>query len=77
MLRTIFFLSLIFVLSSCLYDVDHLYVIDTDHGICSKRVVTNKNTLSSRWIEDLPIEACDGNISVTAEDFARLTGRKK
>ena len=75
MLRTIFYLSFIF-LASCIYDVDHIYVLDTDHGVCSKRAVTNKKTLSSRWVEDLPLDACDGNISVTAEDFVRLTRRK-
>ena len=74
MLRTIFYLSFIF-LASCIYDVDHIYVLDIDHGVCSKRAVTNKKTLASRWVEDLPLDACDGNISVTPEDFARLTGR--
>lgn len=50
----------------------HFYVIDTDHGICSKRIITNKQTLSSRWVEDMPIEQCDGNISVTPEEFAKM-----
>lgn len=76
MLKTICFLSFL-TLAACYYDVDYIYVIDTDHGICSKREVTNRNTLASRWIADLPLEACDGNISVTAEDFVRLTGREK
>ena len=75
MLRTIFYLSFIF-LASCIYDVDHIYVLDTAHGVCSKHAVTNKKTLSSRWVEDLPLDAGDGNISVTAEDFVRLTRRK-
>lgn len=68
-------LALSLSLLSC-KEVQYLYVIDTDNAICSKREITNKETFSSQWVEDLPIEACDGNISVTAEDFARLTGRK-
>ena len=75
MLKTTFFLSLL-LFASCRYDVDYLYVIDTDHAVCSKRKVTNRDTWASRWVEDLPLEACDGNVSVTAEDFAKMTGRK-
>lgn len=76
MLKTIFFLSIL-LLSGCRYDTEYIYVIDTDHSICSKRKVTNKQTWASRWVEDLPLEACDGNISVTAEDFAKMTGRNR
>lgn len=50
----------------------HLYVIDTDHGICSKRKITDKATLASVWVEDMPIENCDGQVSVTPEEFAKL-----
>lgn len=76
MLKTIIFLSLL-VLAGCRYDVDYLYVIDTDHNVCSKRKVTNRDTWASRWVEDLPIEACDGFVSITPEDFAKISGRKK
>lgn len=75
MLKTIIFLSIL-ILSGC-YETDYIYIIDTDHGVCSKREITNRRTWASRWVEDLPIEACDGNVSVTAEDFAKMTGRKK
>jgi len=74
-LKTIFLASLLF-LCGC-KTTEYLYVIDTDHGICSKRQITNRNTWQSRWVEDLPLEACDGFIAITPEDFARETGRKK
>jgi hypothetical protein len=49
--------------------ITHVYVIDTDHGVCSKRRVTDKKTLASVRVADLPLEACDGNVSITAKEF--------
>lgn len=74
-LRTICLASLL--LTGCLstQHISHLYVIDTDNGVCSKRKITNQKTLASRWEADLPLEACDGNVSVTARDFQILRGK--
>lgn len=52
--------------------ITHLYVIDLDHAICSKRIITDKNTLSSRWVEDMPIEKCDGVVGLNAREFLNL-----
>lgn len=52
--------------------ISHLYVIDVQNNICSKRVITNKSSLASKWVEDLPLEACDGNVSLTAKEFLDL-----
>jgi len=52
--------------------ITHLYVIDTDNKVCAKRLITDKSTLSSRWVEDLPLETCDGNVSLTPNEFLDL-----
>lgn len=63
----------ILLLGGCLsmdkVPITHVYVIDTDHRVCSKRRVTDKKTLASAWVADLPLDACDGNVSVTAKEF--------
>lgn len=52
--------------------ISHLYIIDTQNGVCAQRVITDKKTLSSRHIADLPLESCDGNVSLTMEEFLNL-----
>ena len=52
--------------------ISHLYIIDTQNGVCAQRVITDKKTLASRQIADLPLEACDGNVSLTMEEFLNL-----
>ena len=52
--------------------VTHLYVIDYQNNVCAQRLITDKKTLSSRHIADLPLEACDGNVSLTMEEFLNL-----
>lgn len=52
--------------------ISHLYVVDVQNGVCSKRVITNKQTLASKFVEDLPLESCDGNVSLTMEEFLNL-----
>ena len=52
--------------------ITHLYVIDYQNNVCAQRLITDKKTLSSRHIADLPLEACDGNVSLTMEEFLNL-----
>ncbi len=52
--------------------ISHLYIVDTQNGVCAQRVITDKKTLSSRHVADLPLEACDGNVSLTMEEFLNL-----
>lgn len=52
--------------------VSHLYVIDVQHQICAKRVITNKQTLASKHVEDMPIENCDGVIALSPNEFLNL-----
>lgn len=52
--------------------IKHLYVIDLDNGVCSKRIVTDKATLASKWVEDMPLDQCDGVIGMKAEEFLNL-----
>lgn len=80
MQRTIYYLNIIvlfaLLLTGCksLNDapITHLYVMDFDHNVCSKRIITDKNTLSSRWVADLPVEACDGYIGLESKEFLNL-----
>ena len=57
--------------------ITHLYVVDVQNSICSKRVITDKKSLSSRFVEDLPLESCDGNVSLTMEEFLNLRSYMK
>lgn len=52
--------------------ISHLYVVDVQNNVCAQRVITDKKTLASRWVADLPLEACDGNVSLTMEEFLNL-----
>ena len=64
------------MLSGCLTmknaPITHLYVVDLQNGVCSKRVITDKNTLASRRVAELPLEACDGLIGLEAKEFLDL-----
>lgn len=52
--------------------ISHLYVLDLQNGVCSKRVITNKETLASRYVQDMPLETCDGYIALSAKEFLDL-----
>lgn len=52
--------------------INHLYVLDLQNSVCSKRVITDKNTLASRWIQDMPLDACDGYVALSAKEFLDL-----
>jgi hypothetical protein len=52
--------------------INHLYVLDLQNSVCSKRVITDKNTLASRWVEDMPLQSCDGFVALSAKEFLDL-----
>jgi len=52
--------------------ITHLYVIDVQNNVCAKRKISDKKTLSSYHVEDLPLEACDGNVSLTMQEYLNL-----
>lgn len=70
----VFVLTLATVFTGCKswYHIKYLYVVDTAHNVCSQREITNQDTLASKRVADLPLVECDGNISVTGEDFVKL-----
>ena len=72
----VYILAVLLVSVGCLKmdnaPVTHLYVIDYQNNVCAQRLITDKKTLSSRHIADLPLEACDGNVSLTMEEFLNL-----
>lgn len=67
---------LLFSLSGCKAmnnaPISHIYVIDYQHQVCSKRVITNKKTIASRHVEDLPLSDCDGVIALSPQEFINL-----
>lgn len=72
----VYILAVLLVSVGCLKmdkaPITHLYVIDYQNNVCAQRLITDKKTLSSRHIADLPLEACDGNVSLTMEEFLNL-----
>lgn len=52
--------------------ISRLYVVDVQHHICAERIITEKSTLGSKWVRDLPLESCDGNVSLTMKEFLDL-----
>lgn len=71
-----YILLVLFLSTGCLKMADapitHLYVIDTQNQVCVQRVITDKKLLTSRHVADLPLESCDGNVSLTMEEFLNL-----
>lgn len=67
---------LLFSLSGCKAmnnaPISHIYVIDYQHQVCSKRVITNKKTIASKHVADLPLGDCDGVIALSPEEFINL-----
>lgn len=72
----VYILVVLFLSVGCLKIQDapitHLYVIDVQNGVCAKRKISDKKTLSSYHVEDLPLEACDGNVSLTMQEYLNL-----
>lgn len=72
----VYILAVLFLSVGCLKMQDapitHLYIIDVQNGVCAKRVITDKKTLSSRHLEDLPLEACDGAVGLSMQEYLNL-----
>jgi len=71
----ILLLSSIFLVGCLTMDkapISKLYVIDVQHQVCAERIITDKKTLSSKWSQDLPLDSCDGNVSLTMKEFLDL-----
>lgn len=72
----VYILAVLFLSVGCLKMQDapitHLYIIDVQNNVCAKRIITDKKTLSSRWVEDMPLEACDGNVSLSMQEYLNL-----
>lgn len=52
--------------------IDYAYMIDVPHSICAKYEIVDKENLVFRHVEDLPLIACDGNVSIAKEDWPGL-----
>jgi hypothetical protein len=52
--------------------ITHLYVVDVQHNICGIRVITDKDTLSSRLLEEVPLYRCDGVVGLNMQEFLKL-----
>lgn len=66
----------LFVLGGCRTldqaPITTLFVIDTDHQICSVRKITDKRTLESEWVIDVPLSDCDGVVGLDSREFLDL-----
>lgn len=73
MLRMILFLSFL-VGCKTVNDapITTLHVIDVQHNVCSIRKITDKNTLSSSWVEDRPLWTCDGSVGLSMKEYLNL-----
>lgn len=73
MLRMIALTSIL--LTGCLQSeppITTLYVVDTQHQICSIREITDSKLMTSKWIEDKPLTACDGVVGLSMLEFLKL-----
>lgn len=52
--------------------VTTLYVVDTQHNVCSIRAITDTSTLASRWVEDKPLTVCDAIVGLNIQEFSKL-----
>lgn len=68
------FIALLFLVacSERPFPIDHVYVIDLPHEACSKKKIVDPENLVFEHVEDLPLSACDGNISIAKDDFHPL-----
>ena len=75
MLKISILIASVFLLTSCGGDelpLDHVYVVDVVHNVCSKKKIIDKENLVFQHVEDLPLYSCDGFIAVSYEDFGPL-----
>jgi hypothetical protein len=49
--------------------LQYVYVVDVQHSICAKKEIVDKENLIFKHVEDLPLTACDGNVSIAKADF--------
>lgn len=72
----VYILAVLFLSVGCLKmdqaPITHLYVVDVQNNVCAKRIITDKKTLSSRWVEDMPLEACDGAVGLSMQEYLNL-----
>ena len=72
----VYVLAVLFLSVGCLKmseaPITHLYVVDVQNNVCAKRIITDKKTLSSRWVEDMPLEACDGAVGLSMQEYLNL-----
>lgn len=68
------FLILSIVLTSCKYPVplEHVYMIDSKHGMCATYRIVDKPSMKVEWSEDRPLLACDGYVSISIDEYPGL-----
>ncbi len=52
--------------------LDYVYMIDVPHSVCSKKEVIDRDNLLFRHSEDLPLIECDGNVSISMDEWLDL-----
>lgn len=48
--------------------ISYIYEIDTDTPACAKYEVVSQHPVKVKYLEDLPLESCNGHMAVTNQD---------
>lgn len=75
-MRQVIFLTVSLLLTSCAMKplpIDNLYPIDVPHGVCTKFVIVNKDTLEvdPKGV-DQPLQSCDGFIAIDKNEYLKF-----
>lgn len=75
-MRKILLLIISLMLPGCLTmkeaPINYFYIVDLPHGVCTKKKVTNRETLTMTTEAELPVSACDGIIGMQSKEFLDL-----
>lgn len=52
--------------------INYFYIVDLPNRVCTKKRVTDRETLSMVTEAELPLEACDGIIGMRSNEFLDL-----
>ncbi len=53
--------------------VEHIYVPDVQHNVCSQRRILSFSPLKTEWVQDLPLIECDGAMGIHRNDVKSFT----
>lgn len=68
---TLLAIFIVLLLTSCAnnFPSDYVYVIDIPHKVCAQYKISDKQKIIFQWVADLPLTQCDGNVSLSKDDW--------